>query len=97
MQLQTENNMKVTTEHYAYMADGIDRIFRRHGMDNIVKKYESGDFPRSEKTQNLQLRFMWDMYHFSGVNRYICDNADYKDDHITTALKRICPTVTRRY
>jgi len=47
----------------------------------------------------LQTRFNFDIMYMAGLTKWICDNLyPYaNDDHIATALKRICPKVTRRY
>ena len=93
--------MKFTREHLAILQRGIDTVLERN--PNAVKGYEEGNFPRSDKVNDLQKRFCFDLFYASGVK--IGDGVgtqgeiigDYSASHLLTALKAICPTVTRRY
>ena len=92
--------MKMKQEHF----DEIKRLIEEYiesegGTEAMVKRYETGDFDRPLAVKDLQTRFCWDMF-YRGV---ICRTSVHglytylNDSHILTALKRICPKVTRRY
>ena len=68
-------------------------------INDLIGIYETGNFPRSDRVKDLQKRFCFDMWNASGGTQYACDTLyDYlNDDHIYTALKHICPQVTKRY
>ena len=69
------------------------------GTEAMVKRYETGDFDRPLAVNDLQTRFCWDMFYRGVTSRTSVGGLyTYLDDsHILTALKRICPKVTRRY
>lgn len=92
--------MKITKEHYEHLENEIEKYFVANGgRDKIVYAYEHGLFVRSENVKDLQTRFNFDVFHFAGLTRYACDElySYVNDTHIATALKRICPKVTRKY
>lgn len=66
----------------------------------IVSDYETGNFPQAERVKDLQKRFCFDMAWYAELNPFFCKlyrTEDVNDDHIYTALKRICPKVTKKY
>ena len=79
----------------------IQRIVGARLKDNpyMVYKYERGEFVRSECVNDLQKRFCYDLVAGKEFTALCCDTLyDYLDDtHIYTALKKLCPTVTRNY
>jgi hypothetical protein len=87
--------MKIKQEHYDHMKQEIDKLL----TPELTKAYEEGRFVNSQRTKDLQTRFCFDLMYMAGLTRYICENVyDYAtDDHVFTALKRICPTVERKY
>ena len=89
--------MKITTEHFDFLKTEITQVLEKY--PNLVKEYESGDFPRSDKVQDLQKRFCFDVLFGAGLSGWVADNlyGYLNDDHIFTALKKICPVVVRRY
>ena len=89
--------MKMKQEHFDHMKQAIDGFLARH--PDLVKKYETGDFYNADKVQCLQTRFCFDVQYMAGLSRYDCDTLyDYlNDEHILTALKKICPKVEKRY
>jgi hypothetical protein len=93
--------MKISKEHFEYMRSEIDKHIQTcGGWPVTVETYETGNFPRSDKVKDLQVRFCWDcLYLTPGLNKWVCDNLpkDVNDSHITTALKAICPVVIRKY
>ena len=89
--------MKIRPEHLEYMNMKIFSFLDEH--PNMQEKYEKGEFPRSENVKDLQKRFNFDLYHFSIKASWVCENLyPYIDDtHIASALRAICPTLTRKY
>ncbi len=92
--------MKMKQEHF----DEIKRLIEEHiesegGTEAMVKRYETGDFERPLAVHDLQTRFCWDMF-YKAVSGGVSVPELYAylvDSHILTALKKICPKVTRRY
>jgi hypothetical protein len=91
--------MKITNEHLEYMRAGIDKLLAGKAKAKAVFYYEHGMFERSEDVKDLQKRFCFDLIRSAGLSMFICNELyNYLDDsHIYTALKRICPKVTRKY
>ena len=91
--------MKIKPEHYEYLRAEIDSVFERYPAHRLIEEYETGQFARSDKTKDLQKRFCFDLMYGCGLSSWICTELyPYLDDsHIYTALKSICPTVTKRY
>ena len=91
--------MKIKPEHYAHIKAAIGATITKHGESTIIAVYENGEFARAEQVKDLQRRLCFDLLFASGLNSWACDNVyTYaNDDHLFTALKKICPTVTRRY
>jgi hypothetical protein len=89
--------MKINPEHYGYMKNEIDNYLKSN--PGIVNAYETGEFPRSDRVKDLQRRFCFDMSYYAGLTPFVCKvlYQYVNDTHIYTALKRICPKVTRRY
>ena len=93
--------MKFTKEHLAILKKGIDVVLNNNS--NVIEMYEIGQFTHSEKVKDLQTRFCFDLFYASGVK--IGDGVgttgdiigDYTDNHLFTALKAVCPTVSRKY
>ena len=92
--------MKMKPEHFAHLKAAINKAIEGHGgLSVVVRRYETGDFPRSDKTKDLNMRFRWDLLHVSNLYSWMHDTLyKYLDDkHIDTALKSIVPTIERRY
>ena len=92
--------MKIRQEHFDHMKREIDRKAEElGGWPVLVEKYETGRFNNADKVKNLQMRFCFDMSYFAIPSKWICDELYpyVNDDHIFTALKAICPNVTKRY
>jgi hypothetical protein len=94
-----ENQMKMNQLHFDYIKSEIELTLEKHGKELLVTAYEQGRFPRSENTRDLQLRFCFDLLYGAGLCQYMSDKVYpyLNDDHVYTALKKICPTVTRKY
>jgi len=89
--------MKIKSEHLKHLKEAIDSTLAKY--PNLVEEYEQGRFPRSDKVTDLQRRFCFDLSYGSGLNKFICEELyTYMDDsHLYTALKKVCPVVTKRY
>ena len=92
--------MKIKQEHFDKLKREIESTLEKHnGSGELVADYEKGNFARANKVKDLQKRFCFDVLYGAGLARWASDNLSaYMDDsHIYTALKRICPVVTRRF
>lgn len=89
--------MKIKPEHFEHMKREIDRVLAKY--PNVVDAYERGNFPRAERVKDLQKRFCWDLLYSAGLLPFIVEHVyPYaNDEHIYTALLRICPVVNRKY
>lgn len=89
--------MKMTAQHYQHLKDAIATVLRNN--PDAVQRYESGNFPRSAGTKNLQMRFNNDILRSAVSSSWVCDNLyNYLNDtHINTALRALCPTVRKQY
>lgn len=70
-------------------------------FNELLKFYEQGRFPRAEKVKDLQTRFCFDLYHEISNTEFTEFKKELytylNDDHIETALRKICPKVTKKY
>lgn len=92
--------MKIKSEHYEYLDTQIARLLDAHGRKKVIDAYETGNFLNSDRVQDLQKRFCFDLlYAIPDGSRWVCDNlySYMNDDNIYTALKKICPKVERRF
>ena len=88
--------MKITTKHFNHIKTEIEKVLVNY--PNLVSEYETGNFPRSEKVKDLQKRFCFDLMYGAGLNKFVCSElySYLNDDHIYTALKKICPTLNKQ-
>lgn len=92
--------MKITPIHFETLSNKINALLEKHGRKAVIEAYETGNFPRSEKTKDLQTRFNFDL-----LAAVFCQDRDFMNDlykylndtHLSTALKKICPKLTRRF
>ena len=91
--------MKIKPHHFDKLKSTIATFLAAHGEKEAILKYETGDFPRSEQVKDLQTRFNFDLYHASGASKLVVDEIyQYaNDEHVATALRKICPKVQRKY
>jgi len=91
--------MKMYKQHFDHMKAEIDKVIETYGKDKLIREYETGDFARSERVKDLQRRLCFDLIHGAGLSKYIFDNLYpyLNDEHIYTALKKICPKVQRKF
>jgi hypothetical protein len=89
--------MKIKPHHFIILETEIKKILVSN--PDIVSIYESGAFSKSDKTNDLQRRFCFDILYSTNLTSWVC-NMLYtylNDDNIYTALKKICPTITRKF
>lgn len=92
--------MKMKAEHFDKLKRDIDGTLAIHNPEGeLVACYESGDFHNADKVKELQQRFCFDLLYGAGLNKWVCDELYpyLNDEHIYTALKKVCPQITRRY
>lgn len=89
--------MKILEDHLDHLRGKIVGFLKSN--PDFVKRYETGDFARADKVKDLQKRFCFDVMYCSGLTPFIADTLyTYMDDtHVYTALKCVCPKVTRKY
>ena len=77
--------MRMTGTHYdvlqAYVS-GLDTDYRRN-------RYLHGDFPYSDKVQDIDKRYRWDLFYVARGMLAPHLFEDYTNEHIDTALRRI--------
>lgn len=87
--------MKMHDKDFIELKKQINSTLDNSDRDKVIDNYETGKFYRSDRVKVLQIRFCWDLFWAS--NRASL-NLDYLlDSHIETALKKIVPTITKRY
>jgi len=92
--------MKIKAEHFEHIKTEVEKILAIHNSQGeLVSAYESGEFSNSHKTKDLQRRFCADIAYGAGLSKFFCDviYPYANDDHIYTAMKKVCPIVVRRY
>lgn len=81
--------MKVTAEHVSLMRQAIEQL----DTAATRQQYRTGNFTRSELTKDVDKRYQWDLFWAANTSypntiKQVL-NANYKDDHIDTALRSI--------
>jgi len=92
--------MKISPEHLLKLKTFIDTAINKYGETYLIERYQAGNFPRSEHVKELQTRFCFDLlYSVAGASEFVrAELYSYMNDaHLLTALKRVCPKVTRHY
>ena len=90
--------MKIHPGHFDALSTACNFVIASYGKDKLVAEYEDGKFARADKVKDLTMRFCFDVLHAANVPELINEIYEYANDsHIFTALKRICPTVERKY
>ena len=91
--------MKIKPGHFDALKASIETVIEQNGgKERIVKAYESGDFSRADKVKDLQKRLCFDLLYTAQVKGLLDEIYLYANDsHIFTALKSICPKVTKAY
>lgn len=56
-------------------------------------RYRRGDYPRADKTRDLDKRYRWDLFWEVATEFKWCDDGTegYRDSHIDTALRSVVP------
>lgn len=87
--------LKITAAHQEHMKAAILKM----ATPDRIARYEKGEFVNSDKVNDFQKRFNFDLMSDAIPCKWICDNiyAYANDDHLESFLKTICPTVTRKF
>ena len=93
--------MKITKEHFKFLESEINKFLesKANSISAIINNYETGKFINSDRTQDLQMRFCFDVFYAAKLPQsFISDFYKYgNDNHLYTALKQICPKVEKKY
>lgn len=90
--------MKITQKDLDLMEKEINKFWLTNDKEKVVTAYETGNFPRSDKVKDLQKRFCWDLFYYARLERFSHDRfKGLNDEHLFTALRKICPKVERKY
>jgi len=57
--------MKLTKDQINYMTAEIAKVLEAH--PDLPAQYLSGNFPRSDRTKNLQKRFLFDLFYMANL------------------------------
>jgi len=89
--------MKIKQEHFSIIQSSIKSVLESY--PNLVGSYEAGQFHKSDKVTDLQKRFCFDVFSLTNLpSEFMNELYNYlNDDHIYSALKKICPKVSRKY
>jgi hypothetical protein len=89
--------MKMTKPHFNHLKSEIDIVLKKY--PNLVYEYENGLIPLAGKVKSLQVRFNNDLLYGAGLTSFVCQELYpyISDQHISTALNRICPKVEKKY
>ena len=89
--------LKISQYHFDILQGAISDLLLER--PDLVQLYETGQFQNSDRVKDLNMRFRWDMLHCAIGSSWICSNLySYLDDrHIDSALKKIVPTIVRKY
>lgn len=90
--------MKIKHEDFKTLKNHCHAVFRECVLSDLVEKYELGLFKNADKTTDLQKRFCFDVLYATKQHDFISELYQYLNDaHIYTALKVICPVISRKY
>lgn len=79
--------MKIKQEHFNQIKSAIEPL----DTEAVRSNYRAGNFPRSDKVKDLNMRYRWDLFWAAGCSSFLNDMYDdgLKDSHIDTALRKI--------
>lgn len=90
--------MKMKPHKFYELETAINRILKEN--PGVTYQYSVGAFPRSESVKDLQKRFCFDLLYAANTMGYLRLDSVYdglNDSHMYTALKQVCPIITRKY
>lgn len=89
--------MKMTKTHFDTLQVLIAGLLEQH--PDAPMHYSNGNFPRADKTKDLNKRYRWDLfYHATRFERGYRDELTYlQNSHIDTALRRIVKPIERNF
>jgi hypothetical protein len=91
--------MKIKKEHLTTINEKINAFLLVN--PTLPFSYENGNFKNSDRVKDLQTRFNFDVFYMSKCDAYVRgieNQYDFLyDKHIESALKSICPKITKKY
>lgn len=89
--------LKITQYHFDVLHDAIHDLLAER--PDIINLYETGQFRNSNKVKDINKRFRWDMLQCSIGSGWVSSNlyGYMNDTHIDNALKKIVPTIEKKY
>ena len=99
IELATKFETEIITANGDYWKEEINKFLSTKNMSILINNYETGNFMNSDLTKDLQRRFCFDIFCAAKLpSHFISDFYKYgNDEHLYTALKMICPKITRKY
>lgn len=79
--------MKMSGQHFEELRAAIAPL----DTEERRAAYRTGDFPRADKVQDLNMRYRWDLFWAVGAHYRLYVAGGLKDSHIDTALRSIVP------
>lgn len=88
--------MKASREFFEEVKSEIEKL----PIQDLVNDYENGEFVRSDKVKDLNIRFRWDLFWM--IAPKLSETAQIEmgylhDDHLDTVLKKLVPKIVRKY
>lgn len=100
IEVPSSKGLKMKEEHFNTLYEAVNKAYE-HNPD-AKYRYEHGDFANADRVKDLQRRLCFDTLHLAtdqfapeGFHRELYDYLN--DDHIYSALKRMCPVVEMKY
>tara|TARA_R110002096_G_scaffold18884_8_gene63728 strand:+ start:249 stop:527 length:279 start_codon:yes stop_codon:yes gene_type:complete len=90
--------MKMKPKDYTILKAAIDDVLEKYNYDGqLEREYAAGNYARSDKTKDVQRRFCSDILFGAGISSWVSKSlySYLDDDHIYTALKTMCPTISK--
>ena len=89
--------LKINQYHLDILQGAISDLLSER--PDLINLYETGQFKGSDRVKDLNKRFRWDLLTCAIGPSWICNNLySYLDDrHIDSALRKIVPTIVRKY
>jgi len=80
--------VKIPASEVARLADALRPLDTPAARD----AYRAGNYPRADRTKDVDKRYRWDLLHASSIRAWeLYDLPGVNDAHIDTALRSIVP------
>lgn len=86
--------MKISKKDFAELESAVNAALEELGGAEFADKYRRGEFPRADRTKDVNKRFRWDLLYSVPLDtrdpivRRLYDSG-CNDSHIDTALRQI--------